>query len=136
LPNSTRQCYSCRTTESKEANGWNHWHRNKEVQGTWLCHRCRAKKQYIEQKDVFTYRNSVKNPKRMLFNHKRLVLDSIPRKGICSKCGKKGRTHLHHEDYGLHPLDNTIELCPSCHAKRGFELGQLKSIVEINKNSL
>jgi hypothetical protein len=60
-------------------------------------------------------------------------LNFDPRKGICSQCSKKigdpyinhkgehskiKMTQLHHLKYDDdHPLDNTIELCDSCHSK-------------------
>ena len=43
-------------------------------------------------------------------------LNFNPRKGFCSQCYRVGKTHLHHTKYDDdNPLDNTIELCDSCH---------------------
>lgn len=45
------------------------------------------------------------------------------RKHLCSKCGKKGLTHLHHEKYDeQNILAHTVELCASCHAKENHRL--------------
>lgn len=69
------------------------------------------------------------------FNYrgKRFALNFDPRTGMCSDCGKGAgdeyintygkvakirNTQLHHLKYDDdHPLDNTIELCESCHSK-------------------
>jgi hypothetical protein len=49
-----------------------------------------------------------------------------PRKGMCQPCGKTGYTHLHHEQYDDNDiLKHTIELCPGCHAKKSWRLGQI-----------
>lgn len=60
--------------------------------------------------------------RRITFKGERIYLKDEPRKGICSKCDKsieKGeveRTVLHHLKYDPdNPLENTVELCPSCH---------------------
>lgn len=56
--------------------------------------------------------------RRINFKGKIIRLGFVPRIGICSKCGKKGKTDLHHEEYDSNNiLANTIELCDSCHSK-------------------
>lgn len=52
------------------------------------------------------------------------------RTGVCIKCKKKARiTNLHHEKYNANdPLENTIEVCRSCHTNitpRNLETGKL-----------
>ena len=55
--------------------------------------------------------------RRISFQGKRLVLPFKPRTGKCSRCGKKGKTHLHHERYDpKKPVAHTVELCASCHS--------------------
>ena len=74
--------------------------------------------------------NPINNPKRirLQFKGKTLLLKENPRKGICSKCGKKTRTHIHHfaEYHENNPLKDTIELCSSCHAYESWRLGQIR----------
>lgn len=56
--------------------------------------------------------------KRYWFKGKRLLAKEDLRKGVCSKCGKKGRTSLHHLEYdGNNPLYHTIEICQGCHIR-------------------
>ena len=56
------------------------------------------------------------NARRFTFKGKRIFVNTIPRKGICTKCGKKGRTSLHHTEYDLNnPMAHTIEICQACH---------------------
>jgi len=55
--------------------------------------------------------------KRILFKNKRVTMDHNPRSGVCSECGKEGRTEIHHDEYDeKNPMANTRELCASCHA--------------------
>jgi len=63
--------------------------------------------------------NPINNPKRirLRFKDKSVLLKENPRKGICSKCCKKGYTHIHHLEYHNNDvLKDAIELCASCHA--------------------
>lgn len=56
---------------------------------------------------------------RVLFKAKRILLEQNPRLGICSMCGQKGRTEIHHIKYhNADPLRDTIEVCARCHRKR------------------
>lgn len=53
------------------------------------------------------------------FKGKRVWLKENPRKGICTDCGKPGRTLLHHIKYDKsNPLAHTIELCIGCHNRQ------------------
>jgi hypothetical protein len=80
----------------------------------------KALKPYLKPVYIFTYKGSA------------FPLNFDPRKGVCSKCSKKVgeeyinwkgnvtkvKTELHHLKYDDdHPLENTIELCVSCHSK-------------------
>lgn len=60
----------------------------------------------------------------VLFKDKRILLKENPRTNICSECGRqypedlKHQTVMHHEHYDSDdPLEDTIELCKSCHGK-------------------
>lgn len=54
----------------------------------------------------------------MLYKAKRILLSQNPRLGICTVCGKKGRTDMHHIEYhDDNPLRDTIELCGLCHRR-------------------
>jgi len=60
----------------------------------------------------------VRNKFKIKFLGKRLTLDHNPRVGLCSRCGFKGVTVLHHKRYiRILPLLETIELCAGCHSK-------------------
>lgn len=60
---------------------------------------------------------------RITFNGKRIYVEVPPRTGVCSLCSKKGITHIHHDKYDSeHPLENTRELCRSCHIKISNEV--------------
>lgn len=65
------------------------------------------------------------NARRVLFKGKRVYLKESPRKGICMKCGRVGRTDLHHEKYNDEPLKHIVELCPSCHWHESVNAGQI-----------
>ena len=57
-----------------------------------------------------------KKPNVFTFKGKKVKATEPVRVGICSNCGFKGYTHLHHDDYDeSNPLLNTRELCPKCH---------------------
>jgi len=57
---------------------------------------------------------------RMRYKGKMIELKENPRTGYCSICNWEGLTHIHHfaEYHDDDPLKDTIELCPSCHAKQ------------------
>jgi hypothetical protein len=57
-------------------------------------------------------------PYQFKYRDETFYLNFNPRKGICTQCDTKGKTHLHHTKYDDdHPLDNTVELCSACHAR-------------------
>ena len=109
-----RECYTCGSTKTYHdlKTDKTHWILNRDANGNAmqvLCHKCGMK--YI------------KNPKRkkaiwLWFRGKQIPLKHNPRTGFCSECGKAGQTQLHHTSYESDkPLDNTVELCISCHNK-------------------
>lgn len=54
--------------------------------------------------------------KRIRFKDKFVYLDENPRIGVCSQCGKCGKTDMHHDKYDeKNPLAYTRELCVLCH---------------------
>ncbi len=62
------------------------------------------------------------NSKRIEFQGKNISFKENPRTNVCSVCGRKypdelkEQTCIHHTKYDPeHPLDNTVELCRSCH---------------------
>lgn len=76
------------------------------------------------------FRNKYK--RQVSFFKKHIWLRKNIRTNICSNCGKKypeelkQQTCLHHTSYNpLKPLDNTMELCRSCHCKLHNPKGEL-----------
>lgn len=66
------------------------------------------------------------NSYRILFRGKRVYLKENPRKGFCMKCGKTGKTNIHHEKYDdADPLKYIVELCISCHWYESVEMKQI-----------
>lgn len=110
-----RLCSNCDSnhtlvTTQKEKYPHSRWY--KDGKGGWWCNKC-------HHKIVFTPEiRKVWNSRRMKFKDKIISLTVNPRKGICSWCGFKGITHMHHIQYHKdNPLKDAIELCISCHAK-------------------
>jgi hypothetical protein len=65
----------------------------------------------------------------MKFKDTTIHLQQNPRTGICQACGKATETDMHHIAYNEHdPLKDAIELCPSCHCKESWILGQMNPI--------
>ena len=81
------------------------------------------------------YKERTDNDGRTLcFRGRHLTLVKNPRTGKCAECGAvKGvdctTTHIHHEQYDeFDPLAFTVELCPSCHAKKDWVLRKRRSM--------
>lgn len=76
--------------------------------------RARERKRYPQRRDSkLTYER-----RAIRFGTKRVYLNDNPRTGICSECGYKGLTHMHHDEYHAdNPLAQTRELCNHCHGK-------------------
>jgi hypothetical protein len=121
---SKRKCYACGCGSSKTRD----WCSN-GITNQFLCKKCYTR--YITNPISNPNRSKALiksfNERRIKFGQKVIYIEKNPRKGKCQRCHKKGPTHMHHEKFGLFPLDNTMELCYSCHTKRGWELGQYAS---------
>lgn len=121
-----RVCDCCDSSETyTNKKGINVWH---NLEGFWLCQKCYDK--YLRLDKL-----------KISYKGKDVYLDKNPHKGICSFCNKKigdkyidyygiekviKYTTLHHIKYhDDNPLKDTIELCPSCHNREGWRLGQL-----------
>jgi len=133
-------CSNCGSKKTGKIRGnYLQWH-FKEDPNSILCHKC-YRRRYYENNQERELKLSEKwcNINRILrksytkrifrFKDKRITVDHEVRIGVCSKCGKSikkqeiKRTHLHHEKYDEdNPLNNTKELCVSCHMKRTKEL--------------
>lgn len=70
-----------------------------------------------------------RNQRRMLFKNKIIHVSENPRTGVCSLCGKEGRTSMHHIEYNDDdPLKHTIEICNSCHMKESMKIHNVRSL--------
>jgi hypothetical protein len=93
-------------------------------QGGWLCNNCCNSHIYGPKRDALN------NPRRIVFEDKRLYLDTAPRTGVCNWCravvGEINvqvgilckRTNMHHLIYDKsNPAAHAIEICVSCHSR-------------------
>lgn len=85
--------------------------------------------------------NNAKRPYETLicFKEKQILLKKNPRTNVCSICNRKypddlkQQTSMHHVEYHpTTPLQDTIEICASCHAKI-HHLGMKKGNIPWNK---
>jgi hypothetical protein len=90
------------------SDGYKQWYIDKEI-GLIICNKCYSK----------TY-----NRRHIFFKGRKIVVESCPRSGRCSKCGRQigvddiKITNMHHDKYhDDNPLKDTRELCASCHRK-------------------
>jgi hypothetical protein len=118
-----RTCFACGTTKTyRDKRNIRHWRINRDDNGNELqalCMNCWSR--YIQNPITHAKHNKM----RIHYKGKDICLSFNPRKGICTKCGKEGKTQLHHEEYDDNDvLAHTVELCVSCHSKRSIELGQ------------
>lgn len=116
-----RVCYACGMTITSC------WYLNHDESNNVICARCYQqiiyRPNHKHQTQLYNNkRNPINAQMRLNYKGKRLFLGINPRTGICTICKKsihKGeikRTNLHHLKYDdYNPLNNTIELCPSCH---------------------
>ena|SRR6187200_263279 len=89
----------------------------------WYCNKC-YQRIFISPKH-----NPTANLKKITYKGKQVYVGFNPRTGICSECGHKGRTEMHHINYHDEDiLKDTIELCVSCHGKKRIGM-------KYNKNS-
>lgn len=134
-----RECYSCGSIKTYVRNdNQENWYRNKPFE-QWLCERCNN--HLIKNPKWHPITHPITNPitskkwnqinstKRLKFHDKQIILDNNPRTGYCSWCTNNifdkscKHTHIHHKKYHINdPLEDTIELCPSCHRKETIRL--------------
>jgi hypothetical protein len=110
-----RHCYACgSSTTMVDKTGRRHWMLNHDPDNNVLCNKCKMR----------YFWNPRRKPQIWLtWRDKQIHMEYNPRTGFCSKCGKIGQTHLHHTNYDSNnPLDNTIELCVSCHSKQSWKI--------------
>lgn len=100
--------------------GYEHWHVYINPAGR-ICHKCYQNSDYNKKlRKSWSKRSS---QKRITFKNKRVYITFNPRTGICTNCGKQGKTNMHHEKYDENnPLNHTIELCVSCHKKHHWDI--------------
>jgi len=110
-----RECYGCgsQTTYTNPKTGKRQWCLNHDKDGNvigYFCHSCNLL-YYANPKRIGNYF-------QITYKDKRIRLESDPKTGFCSECGKATKTHMHHDSYDdSDPLANTRELCESCHGK-------------------
>lgn len=152
-----RKCIECNSDTSYiDKNGYVKWYRSKDKDG-FLCMKCylilvsnpkhhpkKFMRTGISKMPGYTKMHNDKNhPRRIQFKDRRLMLKENPRIGFCNLCKKfigdeyvnfRGEiakikiTHMHHMNYNEdNPLQDTIELCASCHAK--VSLNEIEIIV-------
>jgi len=116
-----RTCLNCgskttRIHNTAKGTPYEHWAKYKDG---FLCFKCHAK-----------LINGPKQKSKLLRwtpMGKQIILKENPRKGICSLCGKQGRTGMHHLQYHKDdPLKDTVELCVPCHNKQHIRQRDLK----------
>lgn len=128
-----RICIKCHSDATFTArNGNEQWYNR----NGWYCKKC-YNKYCLNPKW-----HPITNPKHIQFKGHRTYLGHNPRKGRCIACMKSiGDTYLnssgkidfikytsmHHTIYHDEDLlKDTIELCPSCHVKESWRLGQVR----------
>ena len=122
--NDKKFCSNCRSYKTWiKPDGRPFW--RTDGKGNWLCTRCHFRLIGNPRRKIETVRkwnkiqNPDYNPRKIWFKTKWIVLSFNPRKGLCSKCHKKGRTHMHHDFYiTILPWACTRELCVGCHLGR------------------
>jgi hypothetical protein len=124
-----RQCYICGSNKTYiDSRGFQCWMANVDSHGNVLHYAC-----------SFCRDKYFKNVKRRVqhwihWKGKQFPLKYNPRTGFCSQCGYVGDTDLHHTSYESDdPLENTVELCKSCHTKETLKLTKAKWIEEYLK---
>lgn len=111
-----RKCLAC-GKRSVYTNGRDlvRWDINRDESGheiNALCRPCNAR---IIYNPLHSQDNQIK---RITFRSSRIYLETSPRRGICTRCGKRRRTLMHHERYDeLNPANHIIEMCFSCHSR-------------------
>lgn len=143
------ECYSCGIDKSIEKKtGYSHWLYNHDIDNNVLCMNCNArlitypKRDRQKMNNYYLPRWRAQNPnymkeytkKRLNYKGRLITLKTRIKIGVCNTCNKtveSGQinfTTLHHyaEYHDNNPVKDTIELCPSCHGKESWKLGQTK----------
>jgi hypothetical protein len=120
-----RLCSNCgnKTIITTTKKGFSHerWYSDKK--GGWWCNHCYHMMTY----DPVKVRK--RNQTRMLFKDKVIHIGKNPRTGVCSLCGIKTKTSMHHLIYDeTNPLKHTIEICNSCHMKESMKIHGVSSL--------
>jgi len=120
-----RYCINCNSTKTTIQKGkYEQWYKYQDGQ---LCGKCHAKLIVNPRRNKII--NDKWNLKHLWFKDRIIIVNKNPRKGVCEWCYKEGLTHIHHTQYHhKDPLRHTVELCPSCHGKESWKLGQLTGI--------
>ena len=110
-----RRCLKCSGKTLLSKDGFPYWNR---FEDGWICNSCKGRLYYPKRVG-----------KALSFKGKLIHLKENPRKGICQSCGKQTVTDIHHIQYhDDEPLKDTLELCPSCHCKESWRLGQMNPV--------
>jgi len=120
-----RLCCNCgnKTIVTTTGKGYPHQRWYKDGKGGFWCNSCYHK--ITDDPEVVKIRNS----SRIKYRDKIIHIGYNPRTGVCSLCGRVGRTNIHHLQYHEEdPLKDTIEVCPSCHMKETMKIHGLKSL--------
>ena len=132
-----RTCFNCSSnTTYTNHRGWVQWHK---INGDWYCHKCRGKLFSGPKYNPINCKRN--NTRKIFFKGKFVYLKKNPKKGICSWCKKKigdsyinakgqiakmKRTAMHHIEYHeADVLEDTIEICASCHGKESARLRKI-----------
>lgn len=127
-----RICKSDKTflRKRKKANGetylkpdWYNVDRENKLAVCSNCYNMKINSEYYKHK----YKSKIKYKGRYIY------LKHEPRVGVCNWCRKVAPfdtpyTELHHDERmynDSNPLENTIELCKTCHQKEKYRLGEL-----------
>jgi hypothetical protein len=123
-----RFCSTCGSHETyiqkpKNSRPYPDWRKDKE--GKTVCKKCWNK---IVWNPIWntSIEHEAYDKRKFTYKGKPIILPYHVKKGVCSKCGHKGITNLHHfaEYHDDDPTMDTIELCRVCHTKETWERGQ------------
>jgi hypothetical protein len=118
-----RNCYLCGTSNTYiNKSGLEVWRKG---DGEWFCTKDWDK--YF----INPLKNPINHARRITFKDKQVLIKRNPRSGICSSCGKKGITDMHHLEYhDDDPLKDTVELCKSCHMQETWRIRKLDKLAK------
>jgi hypothetical protein len=127
-----RHCSICGSDKTYvDPKGRERWSINHNT-GIILCIKC-ASKEYRETHKEQRHKSIHKYNDRLVnFKGRQILVDSCPRTGQCSKCGRKvgidgiKKTHIHHNEYHEDDvLKDTLELCVACHGEEHDRIRKL-----------